>query len=487
MKKKTLLIAALAIPVVSFTAYQLIEVAMTMRTDSTINNTLDSMSKEERETLAASILDRKCGLCHNADAKVNPIINVLSGGLMKQDILGAQRSYLLQPDSDLRHFSVDMLKLDRVLTEGSMPPIQYKVMHWGDYISAADVKLIKTIIPQDKLNLVKYSPIANPRTPMGTNALKVELGHLLYFDKRLSSDDTVSCASCHDLTKGGTDNLEKSEGVFKDGKAQLGGVNAPTVFNAEHHIKQFWDGRAADLKEQAGGPPLNPVEMGYSHPDDWKAIAAKLEKDERIVKLFQQVYPDQGITGDSITDAIAAFEKTLTTPNSAFDRYLKGDQAAMTDQQKNGYALFTEHGCYTCHSGTALGGRSFEYINTYADMREHMENPADDAARGRMDFTKNEAHEDMFRVPTLRNVALTAPYMHTGKVAKLSDAVNLMFKTQADVDPSHDMVADVTAFLEAQTGEYKGKPLDKLTPEDVAPPAQSAVPVPLPAMPISQN
>ncbi len=483
MKKKTLIIAAMAIPVVCFTGYQLIEVAMTMRTDATINSTLDSMSDEEKKALAASVLERKCGLCHNANATVNPVMNVLSGGLMKQDLLGAQRSYLLQPDGDLRHFSVDMLKLDRAITNRTMPPIQYKIMHWGDYISDADAKLIRSILPEEKLAQIKYSPIKNAAVGMGTHALKIELGHLLYFDKRLSSDNTVSCASCHDLTKGGTDNLEKSEGVFKDGKAQLGGVNAPTVYNAEHHIKQFWDGRAADLKEQAGGPPLNPVEMGYSHPDDWKAIAAKLSKDARLVKLFGEVYGTAGITGDTITDAIAAFEKTLVTPNSAFDRYLKGDQSAMTDQQKNGFELFSEHGCYTCHAGAALGGRSFEYINTFADMRSHMENPADDAARGRMDFTKNEAHEDMFRVPTLRNVALTAPYMHTGKVAKLEDAVRLMFETQADVKPSDEMVNDVTSFLEAQTGEYKGKPLDKLTPEDVAPPTASAPPVPLPVIP----
>ncbi len=471
MKAKTLFITALSLPIIGFTGYQLFEVGVTLVSNAEINKKLDSMSLQERESAAAAIMDRKCGLCHGLDAQVNPVLNALSGGLMERDLLGAQRAYVLQPQPALRHFSVDMLKLDRVMAKKTMPPIQYKIMHWGDYLSTADVELITSIIPQDKLARVKYSPIINRIAAPGMETLKVELGHLLYFDTRLSSDNTVSCASCHDLTKGGTDNLEKSEGVFKNGKPQLGGVNAPTVYNAEQHISQFWDGRAADLKEQAGGPPLNPVEMGYSHPDDWKAIAAKLSKDPRLVELFKKIYGDRGINGDTITDAIATFEKTLTTPNSAFDRYLMGDHNALSAQQKEGFELFNEHGCYTCHAGEALGGRSFEYIHTYNDMRRHMEDPSEDAARGRMDFTKDKQHADMFRVPTLRNVALTAPYMHTGKVATLEEAIKLMFQTQADVNPSESMVGAVTSFLQAQTGTYKGKALDQLTPADVAPPA----------------
>ncbi len=474
MKKKNILLIAALIPVIAFTGYQLVELGITWHTNSQIDNNLDTMSKEERDALAATILDRKCGLCHGVDATVNPLLNTMSGGLMQRDLEGAQRSYIIKPQEDIRHFAVDMLKLDRSLSTRSMPPLQYKLMHWGDYLSDADVKLLRSTMPAEKLDMFKYSPVQAKKASMGKAKLKVELGHLLFFDKRLSSDNTVSCASCHDLTKGGTDNLEKSEGVFKDGKAQLGGVNAPTVYNAEGHIKQFWDGRAADLKEQAGGPPLNPVEMGYAHPDDWTKIAAKLAEDSRLVKLFQEVYGSEGITANTITDAIAAFESTLVTPDSAFDLYLKGDSNAMNEQQKKGLALFTEHGCYTCHSGQALGGRSFEFINTFAPLRSHMEKPEEDAARGLMDFTKKDAHSDMFRVPTLRNIALTAPYMHTGKVEKLEDAVNLMFKTQADIEPTHDMVADVTAFLQAQTGKLNGKPLDQLTVEDVAPPAPEA-------------
>jgi cytochrome c peroxidase len=246
-------------------------------------------------------------------------------------------------------------------------------------------------------------------------------------------------------------------------------VNAPTTFNAAGNIRQFWDGRAADLKEQAGGPPLNPMEMGFSCVEDWNVIADKLGADPQMVALFAYVFGDNGITADTITTAIAAYEQTLVTPDSAFDRYLKGDEKALTDSQKAGLKSFVDLGCATCHSGPTLGGISFEYINTHGDLRAAAA-PEDymEGAYGLRDFTKKEEHKDMFRVPNLRNVALTAPYFHTGTVNSLKEAVRIMIDVQNGAGAaSDDTVQNITRFLEAQTGKLYGKPANALTPEAV--------------------
>lgn len=448
-------------------------------------------SPQEAANMANAVMQSKCADCHGEKPYFNGWINLFSLGQMKRDIEGAQRAFVMKPDSDIRSANVDFLKMAQVLRTRSMPPALYTMVHPGTALTLNDVAIMSHHYNADEAMKRAFAPIrpagmtadehtayvwglpdpsTNPtREDIARAWGKVYLGHRLYFDPRLSTTNEVSCASCHDLTKGGTDNLAKSEGVpGPDGKPQLGGVNAPTVYNAEGNIRQFWDGRAADLQEQAGGPPLNPVEMGYSHPDDWKAIADKLSKDKEYRILFPLVYGDKGITGETITDAIAAFERTLVTPDSDFDRYLAGDDNAMTQQQKAGMEAFLTYGCATCHAGPTLGGQSFEYINTHAPLRAHAKG-YQEGAFGLKDFTKKEQHKDMFRVPNLRNVALTAPYFHTGSVANLEDAVRIMFESQTRKAPNDALVADVTAFLQAQTGCYKGIPLDKLTQKDVAP------------------
>ncbi len=474
MKIKTLILLGMGLGVAACASYGLYGLVGNMLLESEIAERFDLANPEQKKKDAQMLLEHKCAACHGADAQVMPLLDTLSGGLQTRDVLGAQRTWLLTSDEKIRRHSVDALKMQHVIEQKSMPPIQYKIVHWGSGLSDFDAKVISSLYPKQS----PYAPI-KPRAEMSA-ALKdkVLLGHLLYFDTRLSTTDKVSCASCHDLTKGGTDNLEKSEGVPKDGKPQLGGVNAPTVFNAEKHIAQFWDGRAADLKAQAGGPPLNPVEMGYAVPEDWQLIAAKLTKDPRLVELFTKVYGDATINADRITEAIACFEESLVTPDSAFDKYLQGNKKAMTEQQIRGMELFSQNGCATCHSGMNLGGDSFEYINNRADLRSHLAERAQDGANGLKDFTKNEKDADFFRVPTLRNIALTGPYMHTGKVTELKEAVRLMYETQAGITPSYEMVADVVAFLEAQTGTYKGKALNELKPQDVAPPAPAPTAAP---------
>ncbi len=448
-------------------------------------------SPQEAKAMADAVLKSKCADCHSATPAFNGFSNLLSLGQVKRDIEGAQRAFCMKPDAGIRSANVDFLKMDHVLRTRSMPPALYTMVHLGTGLTDADVDILRYHYSSREAMKRAFAPIrpegmtpaehtaqvwglpepgSNPDQAALAKAWgKVYLGHRLYYDTRLSTTNEVSCASCHDLTKGGTDNLPKSEGVpGPDGKPQLGGVNAPTVYNAEGNIRQFWDGRAADLQEQAGGPPLNPVEMGYSHPEDWKAIADKLSKDQEYRILFPLVYGEKGITAETITDAIAAFERTLVTPDSAFDRYLAGDNNAMSEQQKAGMEAFLTYGCATCHSGSTLGGQSFEYINTHAPLRAHAKGYTE-GAFGLRDFTKKEEHTDMFRVPNLRNIALTAPYFHTGTVDKLEDAVRIMFESQTRKTPTDALVADVTAFLQAQTGEFKGIPLDQLTQKDVAP------------------
>ncbi len=424
---------------------------------------------------AQVILENKCAACHGANPEYSGLMNLLSFGKIRRDIEGAQRAFLMKPADDaasVRSGNVDYLKMDKVLRTRRMPPAAYSAVHLGSRLTPEDVALLRCRYKEDAAAMRAFSPILPAaEADNDIEALRRHLGHRLFFDGRLSTTNEVSCATCHDLTLGGTDNKPKSEGVpGTDGKPQLGGVNAPTVYNAAGNIRQFWDGRAADLKEQAGGPPLNPVEMGYATPEDWEKIAEKLREDPELEAFFALVYGAQGITGETITDAIAAFEKTLMTPDSDFDRYLKGDAGALTEEQQQGMADFVRFGCAACHSGPALGGISFEYIHTHAPFHSFMPADYQEGAHGLADFTKKDEHKDMFRVPTLRNVALTAPYFHTGAVKTLEEAVRIMFKTQVgSSDAGEAAIRNVTRFLEAQTGKLNGKPLDKLTPEDVKP------------------
>ena len=285
---------------------------------------------------------------------------------------------------------------------------------------------------------------------------KVKLGFDLYHDLRLSIDNTVSCASCHDLSTGGVDNHQYSHGV----KDQLGGVNAPTVYNAVYNFVQFWDGRAQTLADQAAGPPLNPVEMGYNSFDE---IVAKLSEDKSLVARFEAIY-DDGITEANITNAIQEFEYTLTTPNSQFDKWLRGDDTAITAEELRGYELFKENNCAMCHMGANLGGESYELMGLYRPYFEQRDMELTEEDNGRFKQTKLERDRHRFKVPGLRNVELTWPYYHDGTRHTLDEAVADMARYQADVELTADEVSAIVAFLRTLTGEYEGK---KLTTSNV--------------------
>lgn len=274
---------------------------------------------------------------------------------------------------------------------------------------------------------------------------RVSLGKKLFSDTRLSKDSTISCASCHDLSKGGADGRRVSIGV--DGLP--GQVNAPTVLNASLNFKQFWDGRADTLEDQIEGPVTHPSEMGSTWPD----IVGRLEADAEYVRAFRATYAD-GITRDNIKNAIATFERSLITPNSRFDRYLKGDQSALTAVERQGYELFLELGCTTCHQGENVGGSSFQTFGVVGNYFAERGSVAT-ADLGRFNVTGKERDKFKFKVPTLRNIARTGPYFHDGSVATLEDAVRIMARYQLGLQLTENEVGAIVAFLHTLDGHYK--------------------------------
>lgn len=278
---------------------------------------------------------------------------------------------------------------------------------------------------------------------------KIALGERLFMEPRLSRDDTVACATCHDLGRGGTDRRRFSRGV--DGK--IGTINAPTVFNSGFNFVQFWDGRAASLEDQVAGPIQNPIEMASS----WDQALAKLRADADYRTRFAAIYAD-GITAANVSDAIATFERSLVTPDSPFDRYLRGDAGALDADQRAGYQRFKDFGCVSCHQGLSLGGNLYQRFGV---MRDYFaDKPAQtDADMGRYNVTRHEDDRHVFKVPSLRNVAVTAPYFHDGSAATLEDAIAVMGRVQLDRELSTDDTRLIAAFLRSLTGRWQGKPL----------------------------
>ncbi len=284
---------------------------------------------------------------------------------------------------------------------------------------------------------------------LALNAQKVALGRALFDEKQLSANDTVACSNCHVLRAGGADNLVHSIGI----NGGQGGINAPTVLNSGFNFVQFWDGRAATLEDQIDGPVTNAKEMGAT----WDQVLEKLKRSERYRAAFARSYPD-GITAANIKDAIATFERALVTPNSRFDRHLRGDASALSEQERRGYELFQNEGCVACHQGINLGGNMYERMGLMGDYFGDRGNPTE-ADQGRFNVTGKEADRHYFRVPGLRNVAMTAPYFHDGSAPGLDQAVRIMARYQLGHELSGQEVDDIVAFLNSLTGELGGQAL----------------------------
>jgi cytochrome c peroxidase len=278
----------------------------------------------------------------------------------------------------------------------------------------------------------------------GLNEDKVALGKKLFHDKNLSGDGTISCSSCHTISEGGDDGQVTSTGI----NHQEGPINSPTVLNAHLNVDQFWDGRADDLQSQASGPIANDVEMGSS----MTATIDYLDDVEPYSAAFQEIY-DGEITEETVTDAIAEFEKTLTTPNAPFDQWLQGDDSALSEQERRGLQTFIDVGCPTCHVGPGLGGTMYQKMGLVKDYFEMRGGEITDADLGRYNVTEKESDKHRFKVPLLRNIELTAPYFHDGSRESLDEAVKIMADIQLGQDLSEQQVDDIVAFLESLTGD----------------------------------
>jgi cytochrome c peroxidase len=292
-------------------------------------------------------------------------------------------------------------------------------------------------------------PIQPIVAPTDLDPGKVALGRSLFYDPQLSHNDRVSCSSCHDLKTGGTDRKPRSIGI--DGAE--GVINAPTVFNSGLNFAQFWDGRAPTLEKQIDGPLQSPVEMGST----WPEVIGKLKSSPEYVRAFSQIYRDD-IQSDHVKDAIAAFERSLSTVNCRLDRYLRHDTGALTAGEKEGYRLFKSFGCASCHQGTNVGGNMYQKLGVMAPYftdRGHITK----ADLGRFNVTGDPKDMYMFKVPSLRNVELTPPYFHDGSEPTLADAVRMMAKYQLGRDLTGREVDSIVEFLKTLTGEWNGQPL----------------------------
>jgi len=442
-------VAALAIPVVNLVNGGPRQTAMATCVDP-------------RGVAAVAKLEPKCANCHAAGVALPfyahwPIAKQVVAQDVASGLKWADLGRELNRKKPSTVSEATLAKLERVISMKSMPPTRFTALHWNAGLSDSErAEVLAWIREARKAAAPAGVPesmalLAIPPIPLqvDADAAKAALGEMLYNDKRLSGDDTVSCAGCHDLAKGGTDQLPVSVGI----RGQKGGINAPTTFNARWQFMQFWDGRAQDLKAQAGGPPLNPIEMGAT----WEDIVAKRSADNDFAAKFKAVYP-QGFSADSITDAIAEYEKTLTTPNSPFDRFLTGQKDALSPEAVRGWTRFQGIGCATCHSGVLLGGTSFELMGREGDYFADRGTPTD-ADLGRFSDSKDPADKHHLKVPTLRNVALTFPYFHDASAPDLTGATKAMAKYQLGLALSEADVKDIEAFLRSLTGEFKGKSL----------------------------
>ena len=446
--KKKLLVLALLLAVVALAALRIAE-------------RVPSADLPLNERVVAIFEKGGCLDCHTAEPKLPAYFNLpVVGDVMKKDIDEGYRAFDMEPmwrvlQSGEGVFNpVDMAKVEKVALDKRMPMAKYYLVHWGSRMTNAKRDVILEWVAAYRTahyndGVCGCEPVRPIDEALPYDEVKAALGFKLYHDKRLSVDNTVSCASCHGLNTAGVDNKQYSEGV----EGKLGGVNAPTVYNAVYNFVQFWDGRAATLADQAAGPPVNPVEMASPNFD---AIVAKLNKDSKFVREFKKAYPE-GLSQATITDAIEQFERTLITPNSRFDKYLRGDKEAVTAEELQGYELFKKYNCATCHVGKNLGGESYELMG----LRKHyfaergLELTEEDNGRFKQTGVERDRHR--FKVPGLRNVALTWPYYHDGTRSSLKEAVCDMGTYQSGVTLTDEEEDLIVAFLNSLTGEYKGK------------------------------
>jgi len=318
--------------------------------------------------------------------------------------------------------------------------------YWFMHVSSEQPEQVRHELRQPVEYVTGVEPITPIPLTVNLDKAKVALGQRLFNDPGLSHDGTISCAHCHNLAAGGDDDMPRSVGI----NGAIGNINAPTVFNSRFNFRQFQDGRAATLEEQIDGPIQNPLEMGAS----WPEVVATLEKDEKYREDFAALY-ESGIQRETIKDAIAVFERSLITPNAKFDKFLRGDRDSLDGEEFAGYQLFKELGCITCHQGRNVGGNMYEKLGLFENYFEQR-GSVQQVDFGRFNLTGNEEHRFEFRVPSLRNVALTAPYFHDASADTLEHAVSIMGRYQLGVELKDVEISRIVKFLHTLTGEYPG-------------------------------
>ena len=412
----------------------------------------------------SEVFQNKCVDCHSPGMTRMPIYANLpiAKQLMEKDISNASARLILSKSlysGEEKFTALDLGRLEGVLLNNSMPPHLYLSMHWTAKLTEDEKQTILAWISEERSKLIwsidsskdlKGEPIQPLPLKVAVDDKKIALGQKLFHDTSLSGDNTLSCASCHDLTKGGTDQAKVATGI----KGQQGPINSPTVFNAMYNVTQFWDGRAKDLQTQAAGPVANPGEMG----EQWDNVIAKLKQIPEYQDAFQTIYEQQGLTKETVTDAIAGFEQSLVTPDSRFDKYLRGDKGILTTDEKSGYELFKLN-CASCHNGPAVGGLSFEKMGVKQDYFKLRGGQITEADNGRFNVTKEEKDRHFFKVPVLRNVEITYPYFHDGSVNNLNDAVRIMGQVQRNKNFNDTEINNIVSFLKTLTGTYSGKSL----------------------------
>jgi len=346
----------------------------------------------------------------------------------------------------MRYFSINRRSLKRLyVVWGLLLTILIAVLGRQFLSSNPSQVLIPESMPVSQVN----EPIQPIPLHIDLDEKKVTLGEKLFRDVRLSSDKKVACISCHGFDTGGVDRMTRSRGV----KGQLNLVNTPTVFNSGFNFKLDWDGKYENLFTNVDGPLLSPIIMG----GNWEEIIPMLRSSPDYVKAFAKAFAD-GITKDNVRDAIATFEESLYTPNSRFDQFLRGKSNALTQEEKEGYNLFKEYGCVSCHQGINVGGNMFQKFGVMGDYFADRGNVSK-SDLGRFNVTGQEKDRYVFRVPSLRNVEITSPYFHDGTAETLEQSVNVMVKYQLGRSLKSEQINLIIQFLKTLTGEYQGKPL----------------------------
>ncbi|MCU7846989.1 MAG: c-type cytochrome [Candidatus Thiodiazotropha sp. (ex Lucinoma kastoroae)] len=292
---------------------------------------------------------------------------------------------------------------------------------------------------------VKNEPIQPLSMEPDLDPRLVTLGDRLFHDTRLSQDNSLSCASCHVLSTGGSDHRARSVGAG----GAIGGIKAPTVYNSRYNFVQFWDGRAPSLEVQASGPVHNLIEMN----SNWEEVISKLSNDPAMMEQFDTLFEDS-LTGDNITIAIAAFERSLVTVNSRFDRWLQGEQGVLTVKELRGYRLFKSYGCISCHQGVNVGGNMYGFMGAMGDYFKERESEITVEDLGRYNVTRRNEDKHYFKVPSLRLAAINPPYFHDGSESTLDEAVRIMGRYQLGRELPEEDIKDIVSFLFCLVGEH---------------------------------